>query len=120
MEAEYIALSAGMRVLLDLRRIHEDICTRFTDCVIPYDPKSNVSQVFADNHTCFVLATTDPRCMTPRSKSIAIKYHWFCDHLKQGEIEMRTVESALQRANILTKALPRPQFELERKLIMGF
>jgi hypothetical protein len=40
--------------------------------------------------------------------------------LKQGEIEMQTVESALQRANIFTKALPRPQFELERKLIMGF
>jgi hypothetical protein len=58
--------------------------------------------------------------MTPRSKSITIKYHWFRNHLKQGKIEMRTVESALQRANILTKALPCPQFELERKLIMGF
>jgi hypothetical protein len=58
--------------------------------------------------------------MTPHSKSITIKYHWFRDHLKQGEIEMQTVESALQCANILTKALPRPQFELERKLIMGF
>jgi hypothetical protein len=120
MEAEYIALSAGMRVLLHLRRIHEDVCTRFTDCAIPYNPKSNVSQVFEDNHACFVLATTDPPQMTPRSKLIAIKYHWFRDHLKQGEIEMRTVESALQRANILTKALPCPQFELERKLIMGF
>jgi hypothetical protein len=120
MEAEYIALSAGMRVLLHLQRIHEDVCTRFTDGVIPYDPKSNVSQVFEDNHACFVLATTDPPRMTPRSKSIAIKYHWFRDHLKQGEIEMRTVESMLQCRNIITKALPRPQFELECKLIMGF
>jgi hypothetical protein len=58
--------------------------------------------------------------MTPRSKSVAIKYHWFHDHLKQGEIEMRTVASALQWANILTKALTCPQFELERKLIKGF
>jgi hypothetical protein len=115
MEAEYIALSAGMRVLLHLRRIHADICTRFTDCQIPYDPQLNVSQVFEDNHACFVLASTDPPRMTPHSKSIAIKYH-----LKQGEIKMRTVESLLQRANILTKALPCPQFELERKLIMGF
>jgi hypothetical protein len=109
-----------MRILLHLRRIHKDVCTRFTDCAIPYDPKSNVSQVFKDNRACFVLATTDPPRMTPRSKSIAIKYHWFHDHLKQGEIEMRTVESALKCANILTKALPHPQFELERKLIMGF
>jgi hypothetical protein len=120
MEAEYITLSAGMRVLLHLQCIHKDICTRFTDCAIPYDPKSNISQLFVDNHTCFVLATTDPPRMTPRSKWIAIKYHWFRDHLKQGEIEMRTVESALQRANILTKALPCPQFKLEHKLIMGF
>jgi hypothetical protein len=58
--------------------------------------------------------------MTPHSKSIAIKYHWFHNHLKHGEIEMQTVESALQCANILTKALPHPQFELERKLIMRF
>jgi hypothetical protein len=120
MEAEYIALSGGMRILLHLRRIHEDVGTHFTDCKIPYDPKSKMSQVFEDNHACFVLATTYPPGMTPRSKSIAIKYHCFHDHLKQGKIEMRTVESALQCPNILTKAMPHPQFELERKLIMGF
>jgi hypothetical protein len=120
MEAEYIALSARMCVLLHLRRILEDVCTHFTDCKIPYDPKSKVSQVFEDNHACFVLATTDPPRMTPRSKSITIKYHWFHDHLKQGKIKMQTVESALQRGNILTKALPHPQFELKYKLIMGF
>jgi hypothetical protein len=79
-----------------------------------------MSQVFEDNHTYFVLASTDPPRMTPHSKSIAIKYNWFHAHLKQGEIEMRAVESTLQRANILIKALPCPQFELERKLIMGF
>jgi hypothetical protein len=120
MEAEYIALSAGMRILIHLRRIHEDVCTHFKGCEIPYDPQSNISHVFEDNHACFVLATTDPPRMTPRSKSIAIKYHWFREHLKEGEIEMRTTKSEDQRANILTKALPRPQFETERHLIMGF
>jgi hypothetical protein len=59
-EAEYIALFAGMRVLLHLQCMHEVVCTCFTDCRIPYDPKSNVSQVFEDNHACFVLASTDP------------------------------------------------------------
>jgi hypothetical protein len=47
-------------------------------------------------------------------------YYWFHDHLKQGDFTMQTVESALQHMNILTKALPCLQFELERKLIMGF
>ena len=28
-----------------------------------------------------ILATTDPSCLTPRSKYIAIWYHWFCSHL---------------------------------------
>jgi hypothetical protein len=120
MEAEYIALSAGMRILIHLRRIHEDVCTHFKGCEIPYDPQSNISHVFEDNHACFVLATTDPPRMTPRSKTIAIKYHWFREHLKEGEIEMRTTKSEDQRANIPTKALPRPQFETERHLIMGF
>jgi hypothetical protein len=107
MEAEYIALSAGMCVVLHLGSIHKDVCTWFADCKIPYNPKLKVIQVFEDNQTCFVLATADPPRMTPCSKSIAIKHHCFRNHLRHGKIKMRTV-----------KALPRAQFELEHKLII--
>lgn len=74
MMAEYVALSSAMRSLVYLRRVHEEICTTVK---LPFDPKSNISTVFEDNQACLTLATTDPPRMTPRSKSIAVKYHWF-------------------------------------------
>jgi hypothetical protein len=117
MEAEYIALSTGMKTLLFLRAIHEEICVGFK---LPFNPKSNISTVWEDNSACKILATTDPPRLTPRSKSIAVKYHWFREHLKQGEIEVKAIETKLQRANILTKPIAKTQFEEERLAVMGF
>lgn len=117
MSAEYIAASDGMRSLLFLRRVHHDICTTLS---LPFDPVSNTSVVWEDNQACLSLATPDPSRMTPRSTSIAVKYHWFRDHLITGEIAMRHISSTLQRGNIFTKSLPKTQFEAERFVLMGF
>jgi hypothetical protein len=79
MEAEYISLSQAMRVLLPMRMLLEEVST--TLC-LKRDPKSVIkSTIWEDNAACLVLATTDPPRMTPRSKSIAVKYHWFREHL---------------------------------------
>jgi hypothetical protein len=118
MESEYIALSTGMKQLLFQRRIYKDLCIGLA---IPFDDKSFVSTIFEDNQACLRLATsTDPPRLTPRSKSIAVKYHWFRSHLKKGEIEIRYIETKSQRANILTKPLVKALFHLERLMLMGF
>ena len=57
--------------------------------------------------------------MTPRSKHIAVKYHWFRSHLQEGEIEVRRIDTKVQKADIFTKGLARREFEDKRSMIMG-
>ena len=117
MESEYIAASTAMKSLLFLRRVHEEICTKFD---LPFDPKSNISTIFEDNQAALILATTDPPRLTPRAKSIAVHYHWFRQYLKPDSIVMKSIDSPSNRSNQLTKPLGKLQFERERKLLMGF
>ena len=64
------------------------------------------------------LANMEPGRMTPRSKFYAIKYHWFCSHLKPNKI---SVEKISKDADILinkrTKGLTQATFENIRKLL---
>ena len=76
MEAEYIALSLAMRDLIPLRGLVDEIKTMFD---IDELPCRAYSKVFEDNNGTILLATS-PR-MTPRSKHIAVKYHFFKEHV---------------------------------------
>jgi hypothetical protein len=102
MEAEYIALSTALRSLLPLETILRSITTALN---ISIDDHSTMSTVWEDNHAAEILATTHPPRMTPRSKHIAIRYHWFHDQLLPGKVSIRTIASSQQNADILTKAL---------------
>ena len=110
-------LRAAMKALVYLRRTHIEICTKFG---LPFDPVSNVSTIFEDNRAALLLATTDPPRLTPRSKSIAVKYHWFRQYLKPDSIVMKSIDSKRNRANILTKHLNLKDFRTERYMTMGF
>jgi hypothetical protein len=67
---------------------------------------TTVSIVWDDNNGVLTMCKNDYPNMTPRSKHIAVKYHWFCEHLKPGEMEMKRIDTALQKADIFTKGLP--------------
>ena len=58
--------------------------------------------------------------MTPRSKAIAVRYHWFRQYLHPDHIVMAPVASKDNPSNILTKALDRTQFEAERRMILNW
>jgi hypothetical protein len=58
--------------------------------------------------------------MTPRSKHIAVVYHWWRYHAERKETEVIKIDTKIQQADILTKGLARPQFEELRKLLMGW
>ena len=61
--------------------------------------------VWKDNNGCLILANMEPGQSTPRSKHCAIKQHWFCSHIKEGVIEIKKIETHLQKADILTKGM---------------
>jgi hypothetical protein len=67
--------------------------------------------VWEDNEAALTLATADPPHMTPCSKHIVVKYHWFCKHLKKGHLEIKHIRSEQQQADTLTKALSRIRYE---------
>ena len=119
MESEYIALSTAMRSLIHVRALLKEICDTF---ILAYgDRISTISTVFEDNRACKILAETDPPRLTPRSKSLAIKYHWFRQHIgrKKGII-LEDVASALNKADFLTKALGPELFLKNRKAVCGW
>jgi hypothetical protein len=118
MESEYIALSQALRILLPLRELLREICGPLN---VIGDAGSIIrSTIFEDNQACYQLATTDPPRMTPRSKSIAIKYHWFREHLRPGEVEIASIASQEQLADIFTKPLSPTIFEYFRMKLLGW
>jgi hypothetical protein len=58
--------------------------------------------------------------MTPRSKSIAVKYHWFREHLFPRKIDIKPIASSEQLADIFTKPLQPTPFLYLRKLLLGW
>jgi hypothetical protein len=118
MEAEYIALSTAMRSLIHLCALLLQI-----DATVSLDLSSRVSTistVFEDNQACKILATTNPPRLTPRSKSLAIKYHWFRQHLSPNSIVIKAVPSHLQKGDGFTKPLSLAKFQEFRKSICGW
>jgi hypothetical protein len=79
-----------------------------------------LTTVHEDNQGALRLAQMEPGRHTPRSKFYANKHHWFRSWLKPNEIELQYIESAQQKADILTKSLSTATFEINRKLSCGW
>jgi hypothetical protein len=82
LEAEYIALSQAMRDILPTRVVVKEIAN-----FLQYNNTIHFrahSDVFEDNNGALTLANV-PR-LTPRSKHIAVKYHFFRQHVKNGDV----------------------------------
>ena len=60
-------------------------------------------EVYEDNNGTHIVATC-PK-LTPTSKFIATKYHWFRQHVDSGEIDIKRVDSKKQLVDIFTKGL---------------
>lgn len=59
--------------------------------------------------------------MTPRTKHIAVKYHWFRDSIgEKCGIVLRKIASINQNADIFTKGLTLDLFSRIRKLLVGW
>ena len=118
MEAEYNALSYCMRSVIPLKRAVTAIKKGIG---LPEDQNTTFkTTVWEDNAGALQLANMEPGRVTPRSKHYAIKVHWFRSHLKPNQVTVKKIDSASQKADILTKGLTRAKFEAIRKLLCGW
>ena len=74
--------------------------------------------VFENNSSAIQLENV-PK-MTPRSKHIALHYHFFHEHVREGSVGVEHVSTDLQIADMLTKGLVEAKFERLRKLLMNW
>lgn len=126
MEAEYIALSSEMRELIAIREVLKEI----KDFVLASLEKPTyamtvkaferipVSTVYEDNDSCLKFATL-PK-MSPRTKHIAIPYHFFRTKVANLEILLvKPVDMKSQIADQFTMTVE-DFFTKGRKVVMGW
>ena len=124
MEAEYIALSQSMRDLISLRELLKEINRIFlTDSnTTSFHSYSNTftlpqSIVYEDNQSCLKCATM-PKT-SPRTKYIAVSYHFFWTKVRELEIQVIAIGTDDQLADQFTKRLHVDNFFGFRKNLMG-
>ena len=119
LESEYIALSQAMRDLVPMRRLLQEVGTKMN---LDFAKPALVhSTIFEDNNGALGLATS-PK-LTPRTKHIGVKYHWFKSLIGESngnEFIIKKIESENQKADILTKGLPSETFKAIRNLVSGW
>ena len=57
--------------------------------------------------------------LRPRTKHLAVQLHHFRQYILNKTIAVEKVDTKYQRADIMTKALPRDSFQFLRKTITG-
>jgi hypothetical protein len=118
MEAEYIALSTSCR---DLFPLMDKLVGLTTTLALPYTLGAHMHvRIHEDNVGALTLGKLEPRCMTPRSKHYAVKYHWFREELEPRKVKLVKIASADQLGDIFTKGLGPIAFARVRKQLMGW
>ena len=116
MEAEYTALSSSCRDLIPLRQIIEEASKALH--VNQYFSVTSYSTIYEDNSACLSQATL-PK-MTPRTKHIAVIYHWFREYVVSGILRILKVDTSQNLADIFTKGIVTEKFTAIRKLLCGW
>ena len=113
---EYVALYHSVRASLPLKSLIKEVIDNLgIDCENLKFVSS--STVYEDNNGAIVVATSTR--MTPSSKHIAVKYHWFRKYVGK-EFVIWKIESENQKADIFTKGLQGQIFVRIRKLLCGW
>jgi transposase InsO family protein len=105
-EAELYAEAAAMNEVLWLRGLLAEL---ELDVKLP-------STIFGDNQSA--IALSEHGVKSERTKHVDVKYHFITDEISKGAVEVKWVPSADQQADIFTKALAAPVFELLRGQLM--
>ena len=120
-EAEYIAASMAMRSFIPLKRVVNCLLGNFE---IQIPEENEISMVWEDNNGVIKMVEAEYPNMTPRTKHIAIKYHWFREHVDEKidgtTVRMKRIDTGDQLADIFTKGILGEDFRKKRKLLIGW
>ena len=115
-EAEYIALSQAMRELLPSRQLLNEMVQNIQ--LVGGEKIAIKSTVFEDDNG--VIAAANAVKMIPRTKHIAVKYHFFKIHIREESgIELVKIDTNLQKADIFTKGMSPEKLMAIQKLMAG-
>jgi hypothetical protein len=118
LESEYVALSHAMRELLPMRLLVEELSDSLG---VDREELTTMSTVWEDNNGALSLAKKELPRMTPRTKHLGVKYHWFRSHVGvERGIDVRKIDTKEQKGDIFTKGLPELEFVSKRAMIMGW
>jgi hypothetical protein len=101
-EAEFMATSLAIKELNWLRGFLEEIGTP------PWSVK-----LYCDNQGC--IANLKNPLYSKYTKHIAVCFHFAREAIAKGQVTLCYVESARNKADMLTKPLARPVFQLHRR-----
>ena len=112
-EAEYVALSQSLRVILPMQQLLNKIITHVDVPPEFHSIDSTIrATVFEDNNSALQLATTHH--VTNRTRYYATKWHWLWDAVRTGKVKIGLIDTAEQDADYLTIGLVQEPFESNR------
>jgi hypothetical protein len=106
-EAEYIAAALAAAEVYWMRQL-----LAFLGC-----PQMAPTPIFEDNSAALQLAANP--VVQQRTRTINVKYHYIRQLVGQREVDVVAVRTHSQRADILTKALPRGKFAGHARALLG-
>ena len=118
MESEYIACSTACRDVLPIMDLVKEVAHVLK---IPSKDSSTLHcTIWEDNVGALTLAQLELPRMTPRSKHIAVKYHWFREHVASGRLKVCKIDTLEQIGDLFTKGLGIKLFEKLRARLVGW
>ena len=106
-EAELYAESAAVKEVMWLRGLLKELDL----------PVREGSVVHGDNESAISLSRNGIK--SERTKHVDVQYHFVTEAVERGTIELLWVPTGKMQADIFTKALGRPAFEIHRREIMS-
>ena len=103
-EAEYIVLLQAMQDLIPFMTLVEDVLAilkiEYTVPKVQYKNSKMLltAAVYEDNRGAIELAKM-PK-LRPCTKHIALKYHHFCEHIRNGKVHIHAIDAREQLADI--------------------
>lgn len=116
LESEYSSLSHAIRTLIPIRSLVLELAANLE---IPESISTSInSTVFEDNNGALLLANNQR--ITSRTRYFQVKWHFFWEYVKRGDVKVVYISTDEQRADFLTKMNPKEVFEKIRKMVQGW